>query len=75
MRLRYGVGLKGAAARAKHDDARTAGASAASDEDRGESREPSRPGLWSLSPRRWLIIPERLGLCKCLLRASAEIYL
>ncbi|RLM81059.1 hypothetical protein DVK05_08650 [Halorubrum sp. Atlit-8R] len=52
MRLRCGAGLKGAAARAKTGDARTAGASEASEEDRSEPIEPSRLGLWrQLSPR------------------------
>ncbi|GAA0716102.1 hypothetical protein GCM10009060_03600 [Halorubrum trapanicum] len=50
VRLRGGVGLKGAAGRAKHDDARTAEASEASDEDRSESRESSRLGLWRCAP-------------------------
>ncbi|TKX84763.1 hypothetical protein EXE43_17140, partial [Halorubrum sp. SS5] len=45
-----GAGLKGAAARAKPDDASTAGSVAT--EERSESREPSRLGLWrSPSPR------------------------
>ncbi len=69
-----GLGRKGAAARTNPSDARTAGASNASDEDRSELWESSRLGLWGGHRSQVLRLVESSGWGFGVVTAPATIY-